>query len=308
MNKKNFYLFYFSSTDPRSHRFMRFSEEVKKRGFNFKEVNLLRDFYLTSQGLVERRTNSFLEFNKNDLFWTFSNLTEIGYLFQFFKFKGINSWFRFDSFDFSDKFFTGCFLEEIGVSVPKTTFLTGKKWLDKQIGLIGGFPCVIKNVVGSEGKAVGVVEKESELVNFIDDFFKKTLRDENKYPALKIGFLLQEFIAESAGTDYRVLCLEDEIIGGIKRTSQTDDFRANVSLGGKAEAFEVPDDLAKICRQIMKKGKLFYAGLDFIKSNRGWLAIEINTSAQFQGFEAATGINVAGKIVEKIVEKNSFSC
>jgi glutathione synthase/RimK-type ligase-like ATP-grasp enzyme len=55
----------------------------------------------------------------------------------------------------------------------------------------------------------------------------------------------------------------------------------------------------------MKEGKLFYAGLDFIWSEkRGWLAIEINTCAQFEGFEKATGINVAGKIVDKLLAKS----
>ncbi len=55
----------------------------------------------------------------------------------------------------------------------------------------------------------------------------------------------------------------------------------------------------------MQKGNLFYAGIDFINDGTSWLAIEINTSAQFKGFESATGINVAGKIVDALIGKAS---
>lgn len=112
---------------------------------------------------------------------------------------------------------------------------------------------------------------------------------------------MQEFIKESAGSDFRALCLNGEVLGMIRRTSQDGNFKANISLGGKAEIVELDRDVKKMAEKIIKEGKIFYAGIDFIKSDRGYLAIEINTSAQFKGFEGATGINVAGKIAKELL-------
>jgi len=302
-----FFIFYLCSGNPTSHRFVRFKEELKRRRIELVSVNVFKDFLLTHRGLININDGKAIEVNRKSACLVLANIAESHFVMNFLERQGMKSfWPSADSIKFSDKLYTSLFFESIGVTTPDTILLVDKRNIEKQIELIKGFPCVIKNVTGSEGGLVGLVRSKDEIREFIDRAFHRWF-DENKTKmptSAKVGFIVQEYIKEAVGVDYRVLCLENEIIGGIKRSSQGDDFRANVSLGGKAEVFEVPDDLAAICRKIMKEGKLFYAGIDFIKSKQDWMAIEINTCAQFKGFERATGINVAGKIIDRLLEKN----
>ena len=96
--------------------------------------------------------------------------------------------------------------------------------------------------------------------------------------------------------------MDGEIIGVIKRTANSG-FKSNISLGGKAEKIELDKKLKRYSEKIIKEGNLFYAGIDFIKKGDDYLAIEVNTSAQFKGFEEATGVNVAKKIIEKLIKR-----
>ncbi len=307
---KVFNLFFLSSGEPSSYRFLRIKEEVEQRRMVLRPINIFRDFVFTEEGLINLFSGEALIFSSGELFWFFSNVAETHYAIRILNGKrdGVSSsLLKLASrrICFGDKFYTSKFLFSVGVAIPKSTLLVSRENIEEQSNLIGGFPCVLKIVSGSEGEQVSLVNTSRDVVESIKESLTYQFDKKIKLPNFSAIFLLQEYISEAKGSDYRVLCLDGEILGGIKRTSQTDDFRANVSLGGKAEAFEVPKELAEICLKIMKEGNLFYAGLDFIWSEkRGWLAIEINTCAQFKGFEKATGINVAGKIVDKLLERS----
>lgn len=197
----------------------------------------------------------------------------------------------------NDKFVEGVFLNSIKVPTPKTILLTKKEKerIAETVEEIGGFPCVIKKVTGSEGRYVSLINSIEECYSFMKQL---------PHPSIigKKNVILQEYIEESKGTDFRVYCVGKEILGAIKRKSQNDDFRANVSLGGKAEKVELSEEMKKYSNEIIKDNKFLLVGIDFIKSDRGYLVIELNNSADFKGFEKATGINVAGKIVEEFLK------
>ena len=246
-----------------------------------------------------------VDFKKGDVVWTISNNAAahhlIRYLMARFKDEIKFIWTNIGAINYADKFYGNSFFSLINIPTPKTVFInTFKDYkLDNLANYIGGYPCVIKANVGSMGSGVEIAKSSME----IKDFIKRKMEARVDVPFRRSSFILQEFIKESAGTDFRVLVLKGEILGGIKRSSINGDFRANVSLGGKAEIVKVDKEMEEMAKKIMKKGNIFYAGIDFIKSNRGYLALEINTSAQFKGFEKATGINVAGKIIEALMEK-----
>ncbi|MFA6790791.1 MAG: RimK family alpha-L-glutamate ligase, partial [Parcubacteria group bacterium] len=240
-----------------------------------------------------------IDVEKNSIIWALSNLTTGHYIAKILNHKGIKIWPDSGAVNFADKFFTNSFFSEIGIPTPRTV-LVNSYHLDRIAEAVGGFPCVMKKNVSTVGKFVEIVNNEEEAKRFIKETFKKA--QENILPMNRIRFLLQEFIEESKGTDYRVLCIDGEVVGAIKR-SAVEGFKSNVSLGGVASKFEVDEKLEKYAKKIMEKGNLFYAGIDFMKKGDDYLAIEVNTSAQFKGFEAATGINVAGKIIDELVEK-----
>ncbi len=281
-------------------RLNRFREEGEKLGVEL-EIIKTYNVQITDNKIINNDQE--IKFKRGDIVWTISNNAAahhlIRYLTSRFKKEIKFIWTNTGAINYADKFFGNSFFSSINIPTPKTIFVnTFKEYkLDRLANHIGGYPCIIKANIGSMGSGVKIVNSSNDVKNFI----KKKMEATVDVPFRRSSFILQEFIKESAGTDFRVLVLGGEILGAIKRTSQNGDFRANVSLGGKAEIVEIDEEIKKMAKKIMKKGNLFYAGIDFIKSDRGYLALEINTSAQFKGFEKATGTNVAREIIRRLI-------
>ncbi len=262
-----------------------------------KLINIYR-VILTNKAIFDESGEEII-IQKTDVVWVLSNLTTGHFIARKLKMEEAQIWPDAGAIDFADKFFTNMFFTTIGVPTPKTVLINSYHF-EKTVEKVGGYPCVIKKNVSTVGKFVEIVNNDDEAREFIKDVFDKAKK--NVLPLNRLRFLFQELITEARGVDYRVLCLDGKIIGAIKRESQ-EGFKSNISLGGTATQVEIDDKIAEYALRIMKEGNLFYAGIDFIKRDGEYLAIEVNTSAQFKGFEGATGINVAGKIIEALLRK-----
>jgi len=111
--------------------------------------------------------------------------------------------------------------------------------------------------------------------------------------------LLQEFIRESAGVDIRAFVVGSQVVASMKRQSLDDDFRSNLHKGGEGTSIKLTDSERKMCVKAAKAMGLTVAGVDFMRSSRGALVLEVNASPGF-GIEKITRRNVAGKIIEYI--------
>ena len=101
---------------------------------------------------------------------------------------------------------------------------------------------------------------------------------------------------------YRVVVVGERVLGGMVRTSGGD-FRSNLARGGKAEAYPVDEGAAQLSLKIARLLRLDYCGIDYLFGKDGLLVCEVNSNAFFQGFEGATGVNVAGAYAEHILAK-----
>jgi len=287
---------------PEGVRGNRFKEEINKRGIEFKIIDPNYTI-ITNDGIFYEGEK--LQFDKNTVVFFGGNSLVSHFLSKKIttcsKFSAKMIWPSGLALLLDDKFCSNAFFTANKIMTPKTVLINhpAEKNIEEMVKIVGGYPVVFKKSKSSTGKYVEIAKSTKEVLYFIEKFFGKQMI----MPFRESSYILQEFIKESAGTDFRVLVLDGKILGGIKRSSADGDFRANVSLGGKAEIIEVDDDLKKMSLKIAKKGDLFYAGIDFIKRGDEYLAIEVNTSAQFEGFESATGINVAGKIIEALLRK-----
>jgi len=147
---------------------------------------------------------------------------------------------------------------------------------------------VIKRVDGAVGNAVWMVQTFDEARNIIE-------RE-------KIGNLIFEDLYPG-GTDYRLLVLGDVCLGGMKRTAKENEFRSNFSLGGSVQPVAVSEEMKELALRAAKVMNLEYAGVDLFPVDGKPRVLEVNRSPQFRGFEQATGVNVAKKIVEYLVDK-----
>lgn len=299
VDKKRFFIF--TGGSAYGPKVLRLKEEAEKRGL---EVIITWSYEMSVTDKSLRFHGNNIEPRRGDIAWITSNSVMSHYVSLYLSQKGINYWPKAEFLGYADKYYGNYMFSVLGVPTPKTVIVNARN-LDESAQYVGGFPCVIKKNYSSQGLGVDLVHSRREIKKFIKKSYNKI--NINKYPYSRIVFVLQEFISEASGSDYRVLCVDKKIVGVIKRSSR-DSFKANVSLGGKAEYVKDPDrELIILAKRIIKKTGIFFGGIDFIKSKEGYMAIEINLSAQFKGFEEATGVNVAGRIVDGLLTSGQDS-
>ena len=182
-------------------------------------------------------------------------------------------------------------LARAGVAIPKTVFSRNETDIDVLLDEIGGTPVIIKLARGTHGNGVVLAETKKAAKSVLQAFYLTNSDGTN--------VLLQEFIKESAGTDIRAFVVGSQVVASMKRQSLDDDFRSNLHKGGLGEAVKLTDAERKMCVKAAKAMGLMVAGVDFMRSERGALVLEVNASPGF-GIEKVTRRNVAGKIIDYI--------
>lgn len=183
-------------------------------------------------------------------------------------------------------------LGRAGVGIPKTVFAKGTAQVDDLIEQAGGTPLIIKVARGTHGNGVVLAETKKAAQAVMQAFYVEG-----------VNFLVQEFIAESAGTDIRAFVVGGKVVASMKRQSLDDDFRSNLHQGGEGRAIKLTDEERKTAQKAAKAMGLPICGVDMMRSDRGPLVLEVNSSPGF-GIEHVTGRDVASKIIDYI-EQNA---
>jgi len=189
----------------------------------------------------------------------------------------------------------GVFLENEIPIVPTKIFYTKDQILDfKSDDFFGWeYPVITKHEKGYQGKSVRKFENRRELVKFVKKINEKNLG----------MFLWQKCLPTR--WDIRVVIVDGKAIGGMKRSAVGDEFRSNFSLGGEVEEWKLSENERELAEKVARVCGLDYGGVDIMKDEAGNdYILEVNRQCQFQGFEKATGINVAERVVEMIKNKN----
>ncbi|MEI6522394.1 MAG: 30S ribosomal protein S6--L-glutamate ligase [Bacteroidia bacterium] len=185
-------------------------------------------------------------------------------------------------------------LSRAGIGMPKTAFASEPKNIENVIEQVGGVPVVVKLLEGTQGIGVILAETFKSAKSVIEAFLE-----------LDANILVQEFIKEAGGADIRAFVVDGQIVGAMKRQGAPGEFRSNLHRGGKAELIELSKEEKLTALKSAKKLGLAIAGVDMLQSSRGPLVMEVNSSPGLEGIEAATKVDIAGKIIE-YVERNEF--
>jgi ribosomal protein S6--L-glutamate ligase len=180
-------------------------------------------------------------------------------------------------------------LSRAGVGIPKTIFSRETHAVDDLIDQIG-VPMIIKVARGTHGRGVVLAETRKVAKATIQAFYVEN-----------VSILLQEYVAESAGSDIRAFVVGGRVVASMQRQSLTDDFRSNLHMGGEGKKIKLSDEERKTALKAAKAIGLSVAGVDLIRSSRGPLVLEVNSSPGLRGIEEVTGKNVAGKIIDYVV-------
>ncbi len=173
-----------------------------------------------------------------------------------------------------------------GIGLPVTAFAHGPRRAEDVIKEVGGTPCVIKLLLGVHGKGVILAETAASAKSIIEAF-----------SATNTNILVQEYIKEAGGTDIRALVVGGEVVASMMRSGRMGDFRSNLHRGGKAQPVDITEDERRTALRSAEVLGLNVAGVDMLRSNRGPLVVEVNSSPGIEGMETASGVDVAGAMV-----------
>jgi len=179
-------------------------------------------------------------------------------------------------------------LSKAGVGIPRTLFSRETKEVDDLLDQLE-MPLIIKVARGTHGRGVVLAETRKAAKSVIQAFYVE-----------EVSILLQEYIEEAAGSDIRALVVGGRVVASMQRQSLTDDFRSNIHQGGEGKKIKLTEEERRTAIRAAKAMGLGICGVDMVRSKRGPLVLEVNSSPGLQGIEGVTGRNVAKKIIEYI--------
>ena len=176
-----------------------------------------------------------------------------------------------------------------GLDLPATVFGDNPDDTRDLLTLLGEAPHVIKLNEGAQGQGVLLAEKRAAAQGMIDAF-----------RTVYANFIVQEFIREADGTDLRCFVIGDRVAAAMQRRAPEGDFRANIHRGGSAHPVELSAGETEAALRAARAMGLGIAGVDLLRSARGPLVLEVNSSPGLEGIEAASGVDVAGAVIDHL--------
>lgn len=180
-------------------------------------------------------------------------------------------------------------MAKAGVGIPKTVIARETANFEDVVALAGGTPLIIKVARGTHGNGVVLAETPKAAKAVMQAFYVEG-----------VNFMVQEFVKESAGTDIRALVVGSRVVASVKRQSLDDDFRSNTHQGGVGTSVKLTEEETKTAIKAARAMGLQVCGVDMMRSERGPLVLEVNSSASIKTPELVTKRDIATKIIEYI--------
>ncbi|MBW9263080.1 MAG: 30S ribosomal protein S6--L-glutamate ligase [Candidatus Thiodiazotropha sp. (ex. Lucinisca nassula)] len=284
------------SRNPKLYSTRRLVEAGEQRGHEVKIINTLRCYMNTTSAKPE------VHYNGNALVGYDAVIPRIGASITFYGTAVLRQFEMMGVFPANesvaitrarDKLRSLQLLSRDGVGMPITGYANSPDDIQDLIKMVGGAPLVIKLLEGTQGIGVVLAETKKAAESVVEAFM-----------GLKANIMIQEFIKEAGGSDIRCFVIGGKVVAAMKRQAPEGEFRSNLHRGGTAEIVKLtPKERATAVKAAKVMG-LNVSGVDILRSERGPLVMEVNSSPGLEGIESATGKDVAGLIIE-FLEKNA---
>ncbi|HHW7566759.1 TPA: ATP-grasp domain-containing protein [Mannheimia haemolytica] len=190
-----------------------------------------------------------------------------------------------------DKWRTLQKLAEHTLPVPNTNFAGHLVSVKSQLDYFP-FPLISKILNGSQGNGVMLFEGKNNAEAVLSTF-----RQVNE------PYLCQQFVSEAKGQDIRAFVIGEKVVAAMSRTSVTSDFRANIHQGGIAQPIKLTQAERALAIKATKTIGLDIAGVDFLRTEKGVVILEVNASPGFEGIERVNDVDIASEMVSYFINK-----
>ena len=286
------------SRAPRAYSTQRLKAAAVERGHKVRVLNTLRFAIDLSGGLPD------LQYRGKQLSHYDAVLPRIGASITFFGMAVVRQFEQMDVYtpntangiaNSRDKLRSIQILSRHEIGIPATTFVRDRADVLPAIRRVGGAPVVIKLLEGTQGIGV-ILAPEEKVAEAVIETLQSTRQN----------VLIQRFIAESKGRDIRALVVGDRVVAAMRRSAKPGEFRSNVHRGGSTEVVELDEQFERVAVQSAQIMGLRVAGVDMLEGPDGPLVLEVNSSPGLEGIEGATGLDIAGAIIDYMESQVAF--
>jgi ribosomal protein S6--L-glutamate ligase len=182
-------------------------------------------------------------------------------------------------------------LTQRGIRVPITVCARSPAGIDAALAMVGGCPAIVKLQQGTQGIGTMIAETPQAVHSLLETLW-----------AMGQDIVLQEYVKESKGRDIRAIVVGSRVIAAMRRVPKPGEFRSNLHRGGKGDKMTLPVAYRRAAVKAARAMGLEIAGVDMLEDRDGPRILEVNSSPGLEGIERATGVDVAGAIVEYAAE------
>ena len=180
-------------------------------------------------------------------------------------------------------------LAEHQLKMPTTYFSDDLEHAEDYINAKMGYPFILKITEGTQGVGVYLIKDVVTAKRFFEH-----------YSISKTRVILQEFVEESKGRDIRVFTVGEKVVAAMERVALKDEFRSNIHRGGEGKLIDLTNEEKEMAVNAIKSLNLKIGGVDIIRSKRGPMILEVNSSPGLEGIEKTTKIDIASEIYNYI--------
>ena len=188
-----------------------------------------------------------------------------------------------------DKLYSLQLLLRHGLQIPTSGFADSPIETEELIDMVNGAPLIVKLLEGPQGRGVVLAETRKAGESLI-----------NAFKSLQANLLVQEFIKEAEGKDLRLFVVDGKVVASMQRHALAGDFRANLHRNLNVSAVKITTEEKRLAIKAARVLGLKVAGVDIIRSNRGPLLLEVNSSPRINDIEEVTGKDIAGAMISAI--------
>lgn len=172
------------------------------------------------------------------------------------------------------------------IDVPRTVCARTPESVDLALSFIGGTPAIVKLQQGAQGIGTMIAETPQAVTSLLETLW-----------AMGQDIILQEYISESKGRDYRAIVVGGRVVASMRRQAKKGEFRSNLHRGGAGVRVKMDKRYSQAAVASVKVMGLEVAGVDMLEGRDGPKILEINSSPGLEGIERTSGVDVAGAII-----------
>jgi ribosomal protein S6--L-glutamate ligase len=188
-----------------------------------------------------------------------------------------------------DKLYSLQTLLRHGLQTPTSGIADSPRETEELIDMVNGAPLIVKLLEGPQGRGVVLAETRKAGESLI-----------NAFKSLQANLLVQEFIKEAEGKDLRLFVVDGKVVASMQRHAVAGDFRANLHHNLNVSRVKITPEEKRLAVKAARVLGLKVAGVDIIRSKRGPLLLEVNSSPRIDDIEEVTGKDIAGAMINAI--------